>query len=55
MNLDAGIISENLYLAAAALGVQAVTRGNIDPPKIIEYFGLPADNVYIPLCFSVSR
>ncbi len=38
---DAGFVSQNIYLYAAAEGLATVTCGSIDRPAIVEMLGLP--------------
>ena len=45
---DAALISENIYLACAALGVRGVTRAWFDPEKTREELGLrPSETAFL--------
>lgn len=55
MRLDVGFVGADMYLACSDMGIQCVSRANINQNTIFEVIGLSNKEYYIPLCFSASR
>lgn len=55
IRLDSGFVNENVYLAAASLKLQAVTRAMFKQEEILSAVGLSSEKYYIPICISVGK